>query len=116
MLKVYEYSKCSTCKKALKFLDSQGVDYKKVDITENPPSKAELKRMLKSYDGELKRLFNTSGVVYREMKLSEKVKNMTASEAIDLLASNGRLIKRPFVLSGSEGAVGFKPDEWKQLL
>jgi Spx/MgsR family transcriptional regulator len=112
-LKVYEYAKCDTCRKALKFLDSRGAAYEKNDITLQAPSKAELKTML-GYVGDVRKLFNTSGVVYKEMKLSEKVPSMKESEALDLLASNGRLVKRPFVLGDGFGFVGFKEEEWKK--
>lgn len=114
-MKVYQYPKCSTCKKALKYLDAQGVAYKSIDITETPPSKAELQLMLKAYDGDLKRLFNTSGVQYRELNIKDKLPKMTSAQAIDLLSKNGKLIKRPFAIHGKSGVVGFKQDEWKNL-
>jgi arsenate reductase len=113
-MKVYEYANCSTCKKALKFLDSRGVKYQKVAIVENPPSVAELHTMLRHVEGDLKRLFNTSGQVYREMGLSAKLKDLTEAQALKLLASNGKLIKRPFALGGKQGAVGFQEAEWKK--
>lgn len=113
--KVYEYSGCSTCKKALKFLDSKKVAYEKVDITSVPPSPTELKTML-GHVGELRKLFNTSGLVYKEMKLSEKLPSMSEKEALALLAKNGRLVKRPFVLGDGFGMIGFKEDEWKRQL
>lgn len=112
-LKVYEYSGCSTCKKALKFLDAKQVPYEKVDITSVPPSLSELKAML-GHVGELRKLFNTSGLVYKEMKLSEKLPTMSEKDALGLLAKNGRLVKRPFVLGSGFGMVGFKEDEWKK--
>jgi arsenate reductase len=114
MLKVYEYDKCSTCKKALKFLDARKVAYQRLPIVDQPPTLAELKKML-AHVGDLKKLFNTSGQVYREMKLGEKLGSMSESEALRLLASNGKLIKRPFALSGDKGMVGFKEVEWKKL-
>ncbi|MGZ3710533.1 MAG: arsenate reductase family protein [Bdellovibrionota bacterium] len=112
-LKVYEYSGCSTCKKALKFLDSKGIAYDKIDITAQAPTKAELQAMAKER-GSLKPLFNTSGLVYRELKLGEKLPTMSEEKQIELLASNGRLVKRPFV--AGMGLVGFKEDEWKKRL
>ena len=114
-LKVYEYANCSTCKKALKFLDKKKISYDRIAIVETPPSKTELKKMLAHYDGQLGKLFNTSGVVYREMKLGEKLKKMPTDEALALLASNGKLVKRPFLLSDDIGLVGFKEDEWSNL-
>ncbi len=118
MLKVYEYAKCSTCVKALKFLDGKKVKYQKLPIAEKAPSQTELKKMLaalKERGGSLKNLFNTSGLVYKEMKLSEKLPSMTEAEAIKLLSENGKLVKRPFVLSDDVALVGFKEDEWKKV-
>ena len=79
-LKVYEYSGCSTCRKALKFLNARKIPYEKLDITEQAPSSAELRSML-AHVGEVKRLFNTSGLVYKEMKLSEKLPSMKIGRA-----------------------------------
>ena len=114
--KIYQYPKCSTCRKALKWLDSQDVSYDTIDITEHPPTKAELKKMLGHYDGDLRRLFNTSGVQYRELKMKDKLPTMSAAEAIDLLSKNGKLIKRPFLLTAKAGAIGFKQDEWESAV
>jgi arsenate reductase len=114
-LKVYEYANCSTCKKALKFLDSKETAYEKIDITTQAPTSAELITML-GHVGELKKLFNTSGLVYKELKLSEKLPAMSEAEALKLLASNGRLVKRPFVLGAGFGLVGFKEPEWAAKL
>ncbi|MFI5345187.1 MAG: arsenate reductase family protein [Elusimicrobiota bacterium] len=110
-VKVYEYAGCSTCRKALKFLDARGVDYRSVPIVETPPSAAELKAML-GFAGELRRLFNTSGVLYREMGVGEKLRTMSEDAAIALLAKHGKLVKRPFVLLKDRGLLGFKEDEW----
>ncbi len=113
--KVFEYAGCSTCKKALKFLDAKKVSYDKVDITTTPPTTAELRKML-GYVGEVRKLFNTSGLVYKELKLSQKLPVMSEAAALTLLAGNGRLVKRPFLLGATEGTVGFKEDEWKKLV
>ncbi|MGE5086558.1 MAG: arsenate reductase family protein [Bacillota bacterium] len=118
MLKVYEYAKCSTCVKALKFLDGKKVSYEKLPIVDKAPSPKELRDMLaalKERGGSLKNLFNTSGVMYKEMKLSEKLPSMTEAEAIKLLSDNGKLVKRPFVLGNGIALVGFKEDEWKKV-
>lgn len=116
-MKLYQYPKCSTCRKAVNYLNEQGVDFKSIDITEKPPAKTELKAMLASYDGEIRRLFNTSGVQYRELKMKDRLPAMSAKEAIDLLAGNGKLIKRPFLLNDDkEGIVGFKQDAWQDFL
>ena len=116
-LKVYSYKNCSTCKNALKFLEKKGVNAEVIDIVSTPPSKAELKSMLERYEGNVKKLFNTSGQVYREMGLTERLAEMTSSQAIDLLAKNGKLVKRPFLIQGKEAClVGFKEDEWKRIV
>lgn len=114
MLKVYEYDKCGTCKKALKFLDARKVAYEKIPIVDRPPSLKELKEML-AHVGDVRKLFNTSGQVYRELKLGDKLPSMSETEALKLLASNGKLIKRPFALGKGRGLVGFKEAEWKKL-
>jgi arsenate reductase (glutaredoxin) len=105
-IKIYQYSKCSTCRKALKWLDERGVDYEAVDITTAPPKKAELQRALKS-GIPLKKLFNTSGQSYRDGKWGEKLSKVTETQALDALAGDGKLIKRPFILRGDEALVGF---------
>lgn len=115
MLKVYSYDRCSTCKKALAWLKSEGKQVQVLPIVEQPPSPAELRLML-GYVGELKRLFNTSGELYRELQLSKKLPSMTLNDALELLASNGKLVKRPFVLGDGVGCVGFKEDEWREKL
>jgi arsenate reductase len=118
-LKVYEYKQCSTCQKALKFLDARGVKYERVAIVDQPPTKAELKKMLAIIEkrgGTFKNLFNTSGVQYRELGLSEKIKTgLMQMDAIDMLSKNGKLVKRPFAIDGEKGLVGFKEDEWKKM-
>lgn len=115
-LRVYEYSGCSTCKKALKFLEAKKTAYEAIPIVEQPPTLAELKKMLELYEGKIGKLFNTSGLLYREMKLGEKLKTMSEKDALALLAKHGKLVKRPFLLAGAKGAVGFKEDEWKKLI
>lgn len=112
-LTVYVYPPCSTCKNALKFLKDLKVDHQSIDIVQTPPSKAELKQMLAIYNGEIKKLFNTSGELYRSLKLSHQIDDITPAQAINLLAENGKLIKRPFAISPFFSAVGFKVDEWK---
>jgi Spx/MgsR family transcriptional regulator len=112
-VRIYEYSKCSTCRNALKFLDRNNVAYEKVAILETPPTRVELRKMLAAQGGNIKKLFNTSGEVYREKKIGEKLNTMTVDEALDLLVSNGKLVKRPFVLTGDVGLVGFNQEIWK---
>lgn len=115
-LKVYEYKGCDTCRKALKFLDAKKVAYERIPIRERPPSKDELRKMLGYLGGDLKKLFNTSGGDYKEMKLKDKLPALTESQAIDLLAGNGNLVKRPFVLTAKDGWVGFDETIWKNRL
>lgn len=119
MLKVYEYAKCSTCVKAVKFLDTKKVSYTKLPIVEKVPSLTELKEVLaalKKRGGSIKNLFNTSGLVYKEMKLSEKLPSMSEAEALKLLSENGKLIKRPLVIGENIHLVGFKEDEWQKTI
>ncbi len=114
-LKIYTYKNCDTCRKALKFLDAQGIEYTNVPIREQPPTKAELKKMLGYLNGDMKRLFNTSGVDYRSMNLKDTLPTMTTKEAVELLNKNGNLVKRPFVLGDGVGIVGFKEESWRGL-
>jgi Spx/MgsR family transcriptional regulator len=113
-IRVYEYANCSTCKKALKFLEQKKISYECVPIVEKPPTVAELKKMLAHQKGEIKKLFNTSGQLYRELGISDKLPTLSEGEALKLLSQHGKLIKRPFVLTDQHGLVGFKEDEWKQ--
>lgn len=115
-LKVYEYRNCGTCRKALKFLKTNQVQFESLPIRETPPSPDELRRMLAYYGGEMRRLFNTSGEDYRKLKLKEKLAGLSVEEAIALLSKNGNLIKRPFALFEKGGLVGFKEDEWRNHL
>ena len=118
-LRVYEYENCSTCRKALKFLDSKGVAYERIPIVEKPPTPTELKRMLQAQGGNIRKLFNTSGLQYRELKLGEKLPSMTEDQAIRLLSRNGKLVKRPFIIDSGPGddegfgLVGFDEKQWK---
>ena len=114
-VRLYEYQGCDTCRRAKKFLASRGLAFDAIPIREQPPTKAELKRMLAIYSGELRRLFNTSGGDYKAMKLAERLPTLTEVEALSLLSANGNLVKRPFLLTDTGGLVGFKPPEWEQL-
>jgi arsenate reductase (glutaredoxin) len=116
--RIYEYANCSTCKKALQFLDHRKVSYEKMAIVERPPTVTELRTTLanlKEKGGTLKSLFNTSGVLYRELGMSEKLPNLTEAEALTLLSKHGKLIKRPLVLTDKACLVGFKEEEWKKV-
>jgi arsenate reductase len=113
---VYVYSKCSTCQKALKFLKQKNISFIQKEISEHPPSKEELKKMLQFQKGDLKKLFNTSGKLYRELEIASKISSLSVDEACSLLSQNGMLVKRPFILSESLGCVGFKENEWNQKI
>ena len=115
-LKVYAHRNCDTCRKAKKHLDKQGLKYELIPIREQPPTKEELKTMLANYDGNIRKLFSTSGADYKVLNLKEKLANMTDEEAIKLLSKNGNLIKRPFAIAGNRGIVGFREEEWSEWL
>jgi arsenate reductase len=109
---VYTYPACSTCRDAIKWLRSHNIEFVEKPIRETPPAVEELRRMLAFQNGKLLRLFNTSGLEYRALKLSEKLPTMNEAEALALLAGNGRLVKRPFVLGETFGLVGFNETAW----
>ena len=112
-MKIYTYKNCSTCKKAVKWLDAQGLSYEELPIRETPPKEAELKAMLNYYDGETKKLFNTAGGDYRKMDMKNRLPKLSETEVFELLTTYGNLVKRPFLLGAEFGAVGFKEAEWE---
>ncbi|TGN19884.1 Spx/MgsR family RNA polymerase-binding regulatory protein [Leptospira idonii] len=114
-LKVYEYSGCGTCKKALGFLKKNKIPFDSLPIRETPPSLAELKKA-KQTIGDIKKLFNVSGKDYREGNWKEKLGTISEEEALKALSKNGNLIKRPFVISDQLVLVGFKEEDWKSSL
>ena len=114
-LKVYAYKNCATCRKALQYLSARGLEFWTIPIREQPPTRTELKKMLKLYGGKTQKLFNTSGQEYKRLNLKAKLPTLTTDEAINLLSSNGSLVKRPFVLSDEGGIVGFSEEEWEKL-
>jgi arsenate reductase len=116
MTKVYAYSGCGTCRTALKFLRTHGIAHESVPVRDQPPTKAELRRMLDLQGGTVRRLFNTSGVDYRALGLASTLPTMPVDAALDLLAANGNLVKRPFLLTADGGTVGFDEDVWRRLL
>ena len=115
-MKVYCYSKCTTCKKALKWLDENKIKYELIDIKEDHPDEKTLKMLHKKSGLPLRRFFNTSGLIYREMELSKKLPNMSEEEMFKLLASDGMIVKRPLLVTDDKVLVGFKEEEWKSLL
>ena len=106
-IRAYHYPQCSTCKKALKWLAAHDVEVELIDIVLRPPSKTELRAVLKETGLPLRKLFNTSGVSYREGRFGERLPNLTEAEAIDALANDGKLIKRPLLLGKGVALVGF---------
>ena len=113
MVKVYQYKGCDTCRKAVKFLDEKGVKYTAIPIREQPPTRNEIMQMVAAYEGELQKLFNTSGGAYRSLNLKNRMRLLTEGEKMDLLLQNGSLIKRPFVVGDGVALVGFKPEAWE---
>lgn len=112
---LYTYAKCSTCRDAVRWLRKHGVPFVEKPIYEQPPTLADLRRMLACQDGNIRKLFNTSGIRYRERGLAAKLPRFTEAEALQLLAGDGRLVKRPFLLGDRAGFVGFDPEKWNVL-
>ena len=116
MVKVYCYSKCTTCKKALKWLEENGIQYEILDIKTEHPDEETLRAYYAMSGLPLKRFFNTSGIPYRELGLSKKLPEMGEDEQFALLASDGMLVKRPLVVGDGFVLTGFKEDEWAEKL
>ena len=115
MLFIY-YPRCSTCQKAKKWLEGHNITFTERHIVENNPSYEELKEWKEKSGLPLKKFFNTSGNVYKEMKLKDKLPTMSEEEQLKLLASNGMLVKRPIVVNGDTIMVGFKEAEWDEKI
>lgn len=111
-----EYPRCSTCRKAKKWLDEHEIEYEDRDIIKDNPQKEELKEWYEKSDLNLKRFFNTSGKLYRELKLKDKLQDMTEDEQLELLATEGMLVKRPIIVSDNYITTGFKQKEWEENL
>lgn len=114
-IQFFGYPKCSTCNKASKWLRDNGITFENNHIVENPPTKELIKEILAKKDIELIKLFNTSGTKYRELKLKDKLPNMTEKEQIETLVSDGMLIKRPLVFDGEHLTLGFKEEEFENI-
>ena len=110
------YPKCTTCAKARKWLEENGIDFEERDIKEDKPARKELVKWHKQSGLPLRRFFNTSGMLYRELQLKDKLPNMTEDEMFDLLATDGMLVKRPLAIAGEKVLVGFKQAEWEDAL
>lgn len=111
-----EYPKCTTCKKAKKWLDDRGVEYTDRHIVEDNPTFDELKTWYKKSGLPLKRFFNTSGLLYKSMELKDRLATMSEDEQLTLLASNGMLVKRPLLITDNAVIPGFREKEWEQTI
>lgn len=111
-----EYPKCSTCKKAKQWLDDHGVAYEDRNIKEQNPNAEELKAWHAKSGEQLRKFFNTSGMLYREYGLKDKLPNMTEEEMLNLLASDGMLVKRPLLITDDGVLIGFKEKQWAEKL
>lgn len=111
-----EYPKCSTCQKAKKWLDAQGISYEDRHIKEQNPSVEELRAWHEKSGADIKKFFNTSGMLYKEMQLKDKLPEMTLEEKYELLASDGMLVKRPVLVTEETVLTGFKEADWEKAL
>ena len=111
-----EYPKCSTCRKAKKFLDDHGISYEDRHIVERNPTAGELGKWIAASGFPVRKFFNTSGLLYKSMQLKERLPEMSSEEQIGLLATNGMLVRRPLLIGGDRVLVGFREMEWAALL
>ena len=111
-----EYPKCSTCKKAKKWLDDRNIKYQDRNIVENTPTKEELKNWYIKSGYDIKKFFNTSGLKYKELNLKEKLLTMSEEEKLQLLSSDGMLIKRPLLITENKILLGFREEEWENVV
>ena len=111
-----EYPKCSTCQKAKKWLEEHDIPFEDRHIVEQNPTVEELTKWIARSGLPVRRFFNTSGILYKEMNLKDKLPNMSEAEQYDLLASNGMLVKRPLLIDSGKVLVGFKETEWEAAL
>lgn len=116
MIKFIHYPKCSTCKKAKKWLDESGVSYEERDIKLFNPSYDELKEWYKLSGLPLNKFFNTSGLLYKELNLKDRLSDMSEDEQLKLLASDGMLVKRPLIIGDDFVLTGFKEEDWKKKI
>ncbi|MDO5063155.1 MAG: arsenate reductase family protein [Peptostreptococcaceae bacterium] len=111
-----QYPKCSTCQKAKKWLDGHNIEYVDRHIVEDNPSYEELKQWFEQSGLPLKKFFNTSGLLYKELKLKDKLPTMSEEEQLKLLATNGMLVKRPLIVDGKKVLTGFKEADWEEFV
>jgi arsenate reductase len=117
-LTVYTYANCDTCRRAVKWLRAHNITFDEKPIRETPPSVHELREVLARLGGRdaLRKVFNTSGRDYRELGVGEKLASLTEADALELLAGNGNLVKRPFVVGENVGLAGFNEADWSQAM
>ena len=116
MIKVYCYSRCSTCKKAINWLNDNNIEYELIDLKLKPPKREEIEEYYELSNLPLRKFFNTSGLKYKELGLSQKIDNLSNNEKLDLLSSDSMLIKRPMVILNNKVLLGFKEAEWLNSL
>lgn len=114
MITAYLYPKCGTCRNAKKWLEEHNIPFHEINIYEQPPSVEELREFWQKSGLPLKKFFNTSGIQYKELQLKDRLPNMTEEEQLKLLASDGRLIKRPLLTDGNKVTVGFNVEQFEQ--
>ena len=115
MMLFVNYPKCGTCQKARKFLEEKGIAFEDRNIKEQNPTTEELKAWIEKSGLPIKKFFNTSGMLYRQMELKNKLPNMSEQEMIELLATDGMLVKRPILVADDQVLVGFKQAEWDKI-
>ncbi|KDP13794.1 arsenate reductase family protein [Staphylococcus chromogenes] len=113
MIKFYQYQNCTTCKKASKFLTEHGVSFEPIDIVQLTPTKEEFRDIVDRTGIEIKKLFNTHGAKYRELNLKDKLSTLSDEEKLELLASDGMLVKRPLAILGDKITVGFNEQTYR---
>lgn len=116
MIDFFWYPRCGTCQKAKKWLEANNISYEAIDLKEVKPNRQQLEDWFNKSGLPLKKFFNTSGQVYKAMELKDKLPSMSQEEQLDLLASDGMLVKRPIVISGDTILVGFKETDWEEKL
>lgn len=113
-LTFYWYPKCGTCRNAKKWLESHNISFEAIHISENPPSRKQLEELYQKSGLELKKFFNTSGQKYRELGMKDRIKSASDDELLELLASDGMLIKRPILTDGDKVTVGFNEEQYEK--
>lgn len=115
-MKIYVHYNCNSCKKALKWLEANNIQAETINLLEQTPSKNEFEQMTEFQEGNLKKLFNTSGQLYRERGIKDQVKDLSSEDVYQMLSEEGMLVKRPFFISEKAGLLGFKEELWAETL